>query len=63
MVVATHPSQLRRYATVNENNVIDLAGREAGRDELTELLRNGARMLIAQALEAELQDDDTGRSS
>lgn len=48
---------------MNENNVIDLAGREAGRDELTELLRNGARMLIAQALEAELQDDDTGRSS
>ena len=39
---------------MKENNVIDLAGRETGRDALTELLRNGARTLIAQALEAEL---------
>lgn len=41
---------------MKENNVIDLAGRETGRDALTELLRNGARTLIAQALEAELGD-------
>ena len=39
---------------MTENNVIALAGREAGGDELTELLRNGARTLIAQALEAEV---------
>lgn len=39
---------------MTESNVIDLAGRETGRDELTELLRNGARTLIAQALEAEV---------
>ena len=47
MVVAKQPNQPRRYATVNENNVIDLAGREIGGGELTELLRNGARALIA----------------
>ena len=29
MVVARHPNQPRRYATVTENNVIALAGREA----------------------------------
>ncbi len=39
---------------MTENNVIALAGREAAGDELTELLRNGARTLIAQALEAEV---------
>ena len=37
---------------MNESNVIDLSGRDAGRDELTELMRAGARKLIAQALEA-----------
>ena len=36
--------------------MIDLVGRETGRDALTELLRNGARTLIAQALEAELTE-------
>ena len=41
---------------MTESNVIDLAGRETGRDGLTELLRNGARALIAQALEAELTE-------
>ena len=56
IVVAIQPNQLRRYATVRENNVIDLAGRETGRDALTELLRNDARTLIAQALVAELGD-------
>ena len=39
---------------MTESNVIDLAGREAGRDELTSLLRNGARTLIARVLEAEV---------
>lgn len=56
---------------MKENNVIDLAGRETGRDALTELLRDGARTLIAQALEAELGEllkqfegsqDDQGRA-
>lgn len=41
---------------MTESNVIDLAGRETGRDELSELLRNGARTLIAQALEAEVTE-------
>jgi transposase-like protein len=41
---------------VKESNVIDLSGREIVRDELTELLRNGARRLIAEALEAEVTE-------
>ena len=38
---------------MNKSNVVELSGRE-GRDELTELIRTGARKLIAQALEAEV---------
>lgn len=41
---------------MKESNVIDLSGREIVRDELTELLRNGARRLIAEALEAEVTE-------
>jgi len=41
---------------VKESNVIGLCGRETGSYDLTELLRNGARTLIAQALEAELAE-------
>jgi transposase-like protein len=37
-----------------ENNLIEFANREANADPLTELLRQGARQLIAQAVEAEL---------
>ena len=37
-----------------ENNLIEFASREANADPLTELLRQGARQLIAQAVEAEL---------
>lgn len=40
---------------MSENNVIGLAGREAGNDPLTELLRAGAERLIYQAVEAELE--------
>lgn len=54
MVIEKQPVQPRKYVTANEINVIDLAGREAGCDELDELLKNGARTLIAQALEAEV---------
>ena len=38
---------------MSKSNVVKLSGRE-GRDELTELIRSGARKLIAQALEAEV---------
>jgi len=41
---------------MSKNNVIDIAGREAGADPLTELLRAGAQQLIHQAVEAELQE-------
>ena len=41
---------------MKKSNVIELEGREAIRDPLTELLRRGARQLIQQAVELELQD-------
>jgi len=40
---------------MSKNNVIETAGREAGDDPLTELLRAGAERLIYQAVEAELE--------
>ena len=40
---------------MSKNNVVELTGREAGADPLTELLRAGAKQLIRQAVEAELQ--------
>ncbi len=39
---------------MKKNTVIELSGRETFSDSLTELLRNGARALIQQAVEAEL---------
>jgi len=39
---------------MSKNNVIELAGREAGSDPLTELLRAGAQRLIQEAVETEL---------
>ena len=41
---------------MKKSNVIELEGREAIRDPLTELLRRGARQLIQQAVELELQE-------
>ncbi len=41
---------------MNKNNVIELQGRVAGKDLLTELLRDGARQLLAQAVESEVQE-------
>ena len=40
---------------MSKHNVIELAGREAGNDPLSELLRTGAERLIYQAVEAELE--------
>ena len=39
---------------MSKSNVVEFAGREAEVDPLTELLRNGARQLLQQAVEAEL---------
>jgi len=41
---------------MSKNNVVELTGREALVDPMTELLRKGAGQLIYQAVEAELQE-------
>jgi len=41
---------------VGKSNVVEFAGLEASVDPLTELLKSGARQLIEQAVEAELQE-------
>ncbi len=41
---------------MNKNNVVELSGRVGSSDPLTELLRQGARDLIQQAVEAELAE-------
>ena len=41
---------------MGKDNVVGFRGREADADPLTELLRVGARQLIHQAVEAELQE-------
>ncbi len=42
---------------MSKNNVIELEGREASIDPLSELLQTGALKLILQAVEAELYAD------
>ncbi len=37
---------------MSKSNVVELSGRDTSRDELTELIRDGARKLISEALEA-----------
>ena len=72
MVVCKQPIQLRRYATMSKHNVVELAGREKIRDELTDLIREGACKLIAQGLELEVSEllsalsgrqDEAGRAA
>ena len=41
---------------MNKSNVIELAGRVESTDPLTELLRSGARQLLQEAIEAEVQE-------
>jgi len=41
---------------MNKSNVIELAGRVESTDPLTELLRIGARQLLQEAIEAEVQE-------
>ena len=45
---------------MNESNLIEFASRESNADPLSELLRQGARQLIQQAVEAELATFLTG---
>ena len=61
-----------RYATINKDNVISFENRELFEDPLTDLIRSGARQLIALGVEAELdelmakyagQDTETGRQA
>jgi transposase-like protein len=57
---------------MSKHNVVELAGREKVRDELTELIREGACKLIAQGLELEVSEllsalserrDEAGRAA
>ena len=41
---------------MSKHNVVALSGRETARDELTELIRAGARKLISEALESEVSE-------
>jgi putative transposase len=41
---------------MEENNVVDLVGRDTIADPLTDLLKTGAQRLLLQAVEAELED-------
>ena len=41
---------------MSKHNVVELSGRDAPRDELTELIRDGARKLISEALESEVSE-------
>ena len=41
---------------MNKSNVVEFTGREGSGEPLTELLRVGARRLIQQAVETELQE-------
>lgn len=45
---------------MHESNLIEFTSRESNTDPLTELLRQGARQLIQQAVEAELATFLTG---
>jgi putative transposase len=47
-------NQTKGYATMKKSNVIDLLSREENLDPLTDLIRQGARKLIEQAIAAEL---------
>ena len=48
---------------MSKNNVVELSGRDTRRDELTELIREGAGKLIREGLEAEEQLWTKGESS
>jgi putative transposase len=52
--VSTSPPK-ERYA-VSKDNIVELIEPEVFDDQLTEVLRNGARGLLARAVEAEVAD-------
>lgn len=45
---------------MSKHNVVELSGRDTGRDELTEFIRDGARKLVREALVAEVHDSLLG---
>ncbi len=45
------------YATMSKHNVVEMSGRDRSRNELTELIPDGARKLITEALEAEANSE------
>jgi transposase-like protein len=53
--VTKQNNQTKGYATMKKNNVIEVSSREGCTDPLMELIRQGARKLIEQALESELE--------
>jgi len=55
MLLRQQQSNQRGYATMRENNVVEISGREGISDPMTELLRIGARKLIECAVESELE--------
>ena len=53
LISCCETNNLRKYATLGKNNVIELQGLS---DPLTELLRADTEQLICHAVEAELQE-------
>ncbi len=41
---------------MSKHNVVELSGRDTSRDELTALIRDGARKLVSEALEVEVSE-------
>jgi len=41
---------------MSKHNAVELSGRDTSRNELTQLIREGARKLISEALEAEVSE-------
>ncbi len=44
------------YATIKENNILEINNLENTTDFMSDLLRNGSQKLIPQALETEFQE-------
>ena len=54
--LTTSYNKPERYATMDKDNAISFANRELFADLLTDLIRNGARQLIAVAVEVEVNE-------
>ena len=54
--IVKHQSTNLEHATNNKNSILEFNNKESVSDVLNELLRNGAKQLIHQAVEAELSE-------